>query len=61
MIERGLGRIQNEEPNYQPMTLNQFLIFLVIGIAIAGATGSTWLWWILAICTVLVIFKLLRK
>jgi len=47
------------------MTLNQFLIFLVIGIAIAVATSgtwiSTWIWWILAACTVLVVIKLLSK
>ncbi|EHA63943.1 hypothetical protein Syn8016DRAFT_0985 [Synechococcus sp. WH 8016] len=43
------------------MTLNQFLIFLVIGISIAIVTSSTWLWWILAICTAFVVLKLLRK
>ena len=47
------------------MTLNQFLIFLVIGIAIAVATSgtwiSTWIWWILAACTVFVVIKLLSK
>ena len=43
------------------MTLNQFLIFLVIGIAIAVVTSSTWIWWILAICTALVVIKLLMK
>ena len=43
------------------MTLNQFLIFLVIGIAIAVVTSATWIWWILGICTALVVIKLLMK
>ena len=43
------------------MTLNQFLILLVIGVAIALVTSATWIWWVIAICTALVVLKLIKK
>lgn len=55
------GCIQNEEPLSEPMTLNHFFIFLVMGIALAVITSANWIWWILAICTTLVVIKLLKK
>ena len=60
-IEAAADRVQNEGSSLEPMTLNQFLIFLVMGIALAVLTSATWIWWILAICTTLVVIKLLKK
>jgi len=43
------------------MTLGRFLLFFLIGLAVAWFAQWVWLYWILAVAAVIVVIQLLRR